>query len=119
MIDYEALIEDYKKYDLKRKNFYAEKMQRLGELESFMEELEESDNDEVKALALTVKKLRDKLTGQRAALSGLQKRLNDMFSEKYGESISSYKTKYENLRRDYDILLSRYFTLQRSIETEK
>lgn len=34
-------IEKFKAYDRKRKEFYADKMVRLGELESYVEELEE------------------------------------------------------------------------------
>lgn len=34
------VIENFKKYDAKRKKYYASSLQRLGELESYVEELE-------------------------------------------------------------------------------
>ncbi len=40
-----CLIENFKRYDEKRKQFYAKKMRRLGELESFVQEMTESKHD--------------------------------------------------------------------------
>ena len=38
------VIEDFKEYDEKRKRYYAEKMRRLGELESLFLKSEKGDN---------------------------------------------------------------------------
>lgn len=40
------IIEKFKKYDKDRTEFYAKKMQRLGELESYVIELEEKSEQE-------------------------------------------------------------------------
>lgn len=57
------LIERYKEYDKKRKEYYSQKMQRLGELESLLEEKLDNASTplEVQVLKLKqeVKKLND------------------------------------------------------------
>ena len=44
-------IENFKKYDEERKKYYAKAMQRLGELEAFMEEIEDKDDNNVDLVA--------------------------------------------------------------------
>ena len=39
------VIEDFKEYDEKRKRYYAEKMRRLGELESLLCEINEAPEE--------------------------------------------------------------------------
>ena len=60
------MIERFKEYDKERKNYYAEKMQRLGELESFVQEL---DTDrERNNMQQTILKLKEELTHANRAL---------------------------------------------------
>lgn len=54
------IIEKFKKYDKERTEFYADKMQRLGELESYVIELEEKS--ETGKLEAKIKELRGKLS---------------------------------------------------------
>ena len=54
------MIEKFKKYDKDRTEFYAKKMQRLGELESYVIELEEKS--ETGKLEAKIKDLRSQLS---------------------------------------------------------
>ena len=54
------MIEKFKKYDKNRTEFYAKKMQRLGELESYVIELEEKS--ETGKLNAKIKDLRSQLS---------------------------------------------------------
>lgn len=54
------IIEKFKKYDKNRTEFYAKKMQRLGELESYVIELEEKS--ETGKLEAKIKDLRSQLS---------------------------------------------------------
>ena len=54
------MIEKFKKYDKDRTEFYAKKMQRLGELESYVIELEEKP--ETGKLEAKIKDLRSQLS---------------------------------------------------------
>lgn len=54
------IIEKFKKYDKDRTEFYAKKMQRLGELESYVIELEEKS--ETGKLEAKIKDLRSQLS---------------------------------------------------------
>lgn len=54
------IIEKFKKYDKERTEFYADKMQRLGELESYVVELEEKS--ETGKLEAKIKDLRNQLS---------------------------------------------------------
>lgn len=54
------MIEKFKKYDKDRTEFYAKKMQRLGELESYVIELEEKS--ETGKLEAKIKDLRNQLS---------------------------------------------------------
>ena len=54
------IIEKFKKYDKDRTEFYAKKMQRLGELESYVIELEEKS--ETGKLKAKIKDLRSQLS---------------------------------------------------------
>lgn len=50
-------IEKFKEYDKERKAYYAEKMQRLGELESYVEELDtETEIGKLKSQIIDLKK---------------------------------------------------------------
>lgn len=54
-------IEQFKKYDQERKAYYAEKMNRLGQLESYISEFE---NDENSPMSM-IKKLEGKIASQK------------------------------------------------------
>lgn len=50
-------IEKFKEYDKERKEYYAKKMQRLGELESYVEELDtETEIGKLKSQIIDLKK---------------------------------------------------------------
>lgn len=59
-------IEKFKEYDKKRKEYYADKMQRLGELESYMQELDTETE---------IGKLKDTIMGLRKEVSRLSKEI--------------------------------------------
>jgi hypothetical protein len=63
-------IEAFKAYDNKRKAYYARAMMRLGELESYLDEISETNKNikrnfnrkmQIKMLEIEVKKLKEKL----------------------------------------------------------
>lgn len=78
------IIKDFKEYDEKRKKYYANKMQRLGELESFFEELsgQSSENEDENS---RIFRLQKKVLNQRLELNKLQKTISnkDIDFEKY------------------------------------
>ena len=54
-------IESFKKYDQERKEYYAEKMNRLGQFESYISELENDENSPMSV----IKKLEEKIASQK------------------------------------------------------
>lgn len=78
------MIKDFKEYDEKRKKYYADKMQRLGELESFFEELngQPSENEDENS---RIFRLQKKVLNQRLEINRLQKTISnkDIDLEKY------------------------------------
>lgn len=54
-------IESFKKYDVERKEYYAEKMNRLGQLEPYISELENDENSPMSV----IKKLEEKIASQK------------------------------------------------------
>lgn len=59
-------IERFKEYDKERKEYYAKKMQRLGELESYVQELDTETE---------IGKLKDTIMGLRKEVSRLSKEI--------------------------------------------
>lgn len=59
-------IEKFKEYDRERKKYYADKMQRLGELESYVQELDTETE---------IGKLKDTIMGLRKEVSRLSKEI--------------------------------------------
>lgn len=59
-------IEKFKEYDKERKKYYADKMQRLGELESYVQELDTETE---------IGKLKDTIMGLRKEVSRLSKEI--------------------------------------------
>lgn len=87
-------IAKFKEYDQERKQYYAEKMQRLGELESWYNEIKDSKND--------VTQLRLKVAEQQEEIKKLRKfiqiyRINTNYSnEELNEGITIENLKREN-----------------------
>ncbi len=95
----EKKIEEFKEYDKKRSEYYQESMVKLGQLESFVEEVCETNN-----LASKLKVYKDtiKVYNKRIFLDKIAQ-LSDL------EVVSTYdkmfyESKIENLQRDIKIL---------------
>ena len=95
----EKKIEEFKEYDKKRSEYYQESMVKLGQLESFVEEVCETNN-----LASKLKVYKDKIKvyNKRIFLDKIAQ-LSDL------EVVSTYdkmfyESKIENLQRDIKIL---------------
>lgn len=95
----EKKIEEFKEYDKKRSEYYKESMVKLGQLESFVEEVCETNN-----LASKLKVYKDtiKVYNKRIFLDKIAQ-LSDL------EVVSTYdkmfyESKIENLQRDIKIL---------------
>lgn len=80
------IISDFKKYDEERKKYYKESMIKLGELQSYIEELENNT---------IIPKLKDKIQNQAKELNSLQNKLYIY------ESIKNNKIKIENINNTY------------------
>lgn len=102
------VIEDFKKYDEKRKRYYAEKMRRLGELESLLCEINEAEDE---------KDLRKVILNQKKAITDLSRIISvrrieeNRTSEELGEIISS-----NQLRKNNKALKKRIKELQATVE---
>ena len=101
------VIEDFKKYDEKRKRYYAEKMRRLGELESLLCEINEAEDE---------KDLRKVILNQKKAITDLSRIISvrrieeNRTSEELGEIISS-----NQLRKNNKALKKRIKELQATV----
>ena len=73
------VIEDFKEYDEKRKRYYAEKMRRLGELESLLVILNQKKAITDLSRIISVRRIEESRT-----------------SEELGEIVSSYQLKKNN-----------------------
>ena len=116
----ENTITQFKEYDKQRVAYYKDAMIRLGQLESFVDELMEKD------------KLAQKLARQKEQLRILQDRviLDKIARLSDIEVVSSYekittekkikeiKTKYKQLKSNFDTLLSRYFQLLKLVSPD-
>lgn len=65
IIRLKLVIERFKKYDEERKKYYSDKMQRLGELEAYIQEKEQQEavepDKEIESLNRTIKNQRKEL----------------------------------------------------------
>lgn len=116
----ENTITQFKEYDKQRVAYYKDAMIKLGELESFVDDLMEKD------------KLAQKLARQKEQLRILQDRviLDKIARLSDIEVVSSYekittekkikeiKTKYKQLKSNFDTLLSRYFQLLKLVSPD-
>ena len=75
-------ISQFKAYDAERKAYYAQSMQRLGELESYVQELEDSSDDKQRIHVLTehVRKLNKYIQLQKIDNSLTQKELDEQLT---------------------------------------
>ena len=116
----ENTIRQFKEYDKQRVAYYKDAMIKLGQLESLVDELMEKD------------KLAQKLARQKEQLRILQDRviLDKIARLSDIEVVSSYekittekkikeiKTKYKQLKSNFDTLLSRYFQLLKLVSPD-
>lgn len=87
------VIEDFKEYDEKRKRYYAEKMRRLGELESLLCEINEAkDKADLRKVILNQKKAITDLS----RIISVRRIEESRTSEELGEIVSSYQLKKNN-----------------------
>lgn len=87
------VIEDFKEYDEKRKRYYAEKMRRLGELESLLCEINESkDKADLRKVILNQKKAITDLS----RIISVRRIEESRTSEELGEIVNSYQLKKNN-----------------------
>lgn len=95
----EKKIEEFKEYDKKRSEYYKESMVKLGQLESFVEEVCETNN-----LASKLKVYKDtiKVYNKRIFLDKIAQ-LSDLEVVSTYDKIF-YESKIENLQRDIKIL---------------
>ena len=112
----DRLIADFKAYDEKRKAYIAELCQEIGELKSYIEEIEDSDDN-----------LRKKVLNYHDRLSYLEgnERLANALSRFTEEEISNlkmncrYKGKCEKLQKRVDILQRTISELVQQLEKLK
>ena len=82
------VIEDFKEYDEKRKRYYAEKMRRLGELESLLAK----DKADLRKVILNQKKAITDLS----RIISVRRIEESRTSEELGEIVNSYQLKKNN-----------------------
>lgn len=87
------LINQFKEYDKKRKEFYAEKMKRLGELESYVAEIE--DEHGIENMRLTIKSMETELKRLRQLIKAY-KIDTTATDEELNEKISAEKLRIKN-----------------------
>lgn len=109
----QSLIIKYKKHDKQRNTYYAKKMERLGELETFVQELEDTNNLNdvvmtIKHLKIHNSKLKEEITKLRKELAIVRQLLNP-------ETSHLYKN-LTNLQRK---LINRILELESSVENYK
>lgn len=102
------VIEDFKEYDEKRKRYYAEKMRRLGELESLLCEINEAkDKADLRKVILNQKKAITDLS----RIIGVRRIEENRSSEELEEIISS-----NQLRKNNKALKKRIKELQDTVK---
>lgn len=105
----ERLINHYRDYDLKRKKYYKTSMQELGELRSFVEEMDkENVYTTVKNLKKQVGKLNELLQYSRisqADKDDYDKIKSVILQESLKKQICHLKENIKKLREDKNILL--------------
>lgn len=80
----EKKIREFQKYDEERKKYYKNSIERLGELESFVEELKENDG-----AYKTINKLKEKIERQRRSLNSLEAKIRILKASSDMENIKN------------------------------
>lgn len=98
-------IEKFKEYDKKRKEYYAGKMQRLGELESYVQEIDTETE---------IGKLKDTIMMLRKEVSRLTKVVQvNQIEEKRTDDELSYTISREALRQRNKVLTEEVVKLRK------
>lgn len=98
-------IEKFKEYDREQKKYYADKMQRLGELESYVQELDTETE---------IGKLKDTIMGLRKEVSRLTKVVQvNQIEEKRTDDELSYTISCEALRQRNKVLTEEVVKLRK------
>lgn len=109
----QSLIIKYKKYDKQRNTYYAKKMERLGELETFVQELEDTNN--LNDVVLTIKNLKIHNSKLKEEITKLRKELDVIRHLLNPETSHLYKN-LTDLQRE---LINRILELESSVENYK
>lgn len=99
------MIEKFKEYDRERKKYYADKMQRLGELESYVQEIDTETE---------IGKLKDTIMRLRKEVSRLTKVVQvNQIDEKRTDDELSYTISCETLRQRNKVLTEEVVKLRK------
>lgn len=111
----ENTIENFKRYDQNRKEYYKDAMIRLGQLESFMEEIEEKDK-----LVLKLKRYREiiGIYERKQFLSKIENLTDEEIVSTYNkvayeEELKSLRQRNKELKEINDRLISKICQLQK------
>lgn len=111
----ENTIENFKRYDQNRKEYYKDAMIRLGQLESFMEEIEEKDK-----LVLKLKRYKEIICiyERKQFLSKIENLTDEEIVSTYNkvayeEELKSLKQRNKELKELNDRLISKICQLQK------
>lgn len=107
-------IEDFKKYDEDRKKYYSQSLRRLGELESFLEEMESIEGKTM------VEKLRVKIDSQKRMIRSLEAKLRILnISNEEIESVKSDKNDVVLMEKEILDLRARIKKLEKENKNQK
>ena len=106
------LIEDFKKYDMRRKEYYSKKMQRLGELESLLEEMKENASSPLEELVIKqkeeIKRLHSILTARAIEDKRTQDELTEIIlADEYKRQNKELRKREKGLRETIDKMVER------------
>lgn len=105
----QLMITKFKKYDQKRKQYYADKLQRLGELESWYDEIK-SEVGEPEQLKIKVAEQKEEIKKLKKFIE-LSKIRTDLNEDELNESIT-----IENLKRQNKNLRERSKVMKKTLE---
>ena len=104
------LIERYKEYDKERKKYYSKKMQRLGELESLLEEKQDTCSpleSQVLKLKQEIKRLNDIICVRGIEDNRPQEELTEIIrADEYRRQNKALRERIKGLLDNYDRLFS-------------
>lgn len=109
----QSLIIKYKKHDKQRNDYYANKMKRLGELEAFIQELEDVNN--LNSIVETIKNLKAHNKVQKKKIDELKREL-DLIRQLLDPEKSYIYRNTSDLQRE---LVNRIINLEHTVEDYK